>query len=505
MEMKLPYQPGGTDSSSDPESDLPPRNITISTGGISICRPLLGFPKSNLVATCEANNVPFVTDKTNFDPTLTPRNAIRSLLAESRLPRALQPPSILSLIKSSQDLLRESTRLSNLLLRECKLQELNLKAGTMTVRFPGEMVLDAHVHATNGRDPTQRIRQIQALSLRRITEILSPFPENHFSLRGFEKFIDRVFDSTSQTQQQKQAFTLGGVLFKPLPQKGSNGRKNTWLVSRQPFMRHRLPALSFDIPIPSSSARSLANQNQNQNQSQNQNQNQDQNQDQNQEQNQEQNYTPWQLWDNRYWFRFALVPDQSLSPPQNTTPSSTSSSPRFPPSQTDTNATSNPTTTTTTKGELQSLSLTLRPLQQSDLEILRKFALTSPPPPTLSSTSTSTSPPHNTPTPPKQLPNKDNNKNTKSFLTALSRNAPAQTRFTLPVLVLGEQSHGRQIPLALPTLDTMCLDPREVQGWIGGGYCLRWEWMFKRIDGEVVGGMGCGGGGYLDNGRLMDR
>ena len=474
MEMKLPYQPGGPESYSDSESDLPPRNITIATGGISICRPLLGFPKSNLVATCEANNVPFVTDKTNFDPTLTPRNAIRSLLAENRLPRALQPPSILSLIKSSQNLLRESTRLSNLLLRQCKILELNLKAGTMTVRFPDEMVLDAHVHATNGRDPTQRIRQIQALSLRRITEILSPFPENHFSLRGFEKFIDRVFDSTSQTQQQKQAFTLGGVLFKPLPQKGSDGWNNTWLVSRQPFMRHRLPALSFDIPIPSSGASSLANQNQNQNQ----------------------NFTPWQLWDNRYWFRFALVPDQSLSLPQDTTLSSTSSSPHFSPSQTDANASPSPPSSdtkpssnpTTTKGELQSLSLTLRPLQQSDLEILRKLTLTSPP--TL--TSTSTSPPHNTP--PKQPSNKDNNNNTKSPLTALSRNAPAHTRFTLPVLVLGEQSHGKQIPLALPTLDTMCLDPREVQGWIGGGCCLRWEWMFKRIDGEVVGGMGCGRG-----------
>ncbi|PLN79153.1 PP-loop family-domain-containing protein [Aspergillus taichungensis] len=436
LEMKLSYPPGVTESGPNSESESEPnpshRNVTISTGGISICRPLLGFPKSNFVATCEANNVPFVTDKTNFDPTLTPRNAIRSLLAENRLPRALQPPSILSLIKASKELLRKSTRLSNLLLRECKILELNLSVGTMTIRFPGEIVLDEHVHLENGRDPTQRIRQIQALSLRRITEILSPFPENHFSLKGFEKFIDRVFCSTSRTQQQKQAFTLGGVLFKPLSQKGRGGCENTWLVSRQPFMRHRLPVLSVDIPVPSSGSSSLANENQEQNR----------NQEQTQTQNQQENYTPWQLWDNRYWFRFALVPE-TLSQPAST--GSTSSSPQSSPSQTDTKApsslssntepSSNPAAAATTT-KTKTLPLTLRPLQQSDLEFLRKSTFTSPsptsPPPTLTPTPTSTSTPNQHPNQHrKQSLNKDTN---KTILKTLTRNAPAQTRFTLPVL-----------------------------------------------------------------------
>ncbi|PLB42071.1 tRNA lysidine(34) synthetase [Aspergillus candidus] len=494
LEMKLPYQPN-----SNPDSKShPSQSVTISTGGIFICRPLLAFPKSNLVATCEANGVPFVTDKTNFDPTLTPRNAIRSLLTENWLPRALQPPSILSLIKASQGLLRDSTRLSNLLLRECRILELKLNAGTMTVKFPSEASLDEHIHSTNGRDSTQRIRQIQALSLRRITEILSPFPDNHFSLRGFEKFIDRVFPSTSQPQQerQKQAFTLGGVLFKPVSQKGDREWDNTWLVSRQPFMRHRLPTLSFDISISSPSSPSSSSSSPP-----------DQQKKQGPNQNQESNYTPWQLWDNRYWFRFALVPDMG------STLSSTSSSPQSSSrSQTDTKASFSPLPSLNTKASSSPtaeqpnfVSLTLRPLQQSDLEYLRKTTptpstSTSSPPPT--STSTPTSSPQNTPTPtptpPKQPPNKDNNNNHKSTLTTLSRNAPAQTRFTLPVLVLEEKSSGnQQIPLALPTLETLCLTPGPGPGSreVLGGYRIRWEWMFKSIDGEVVEIMG---GGVID-------
>ncbi|KAL3264478.1 hypothetical protein ABHI18_000693 [Aspergillus niger] len=79
----------------------------IATGGISITRPLHAFPKRSLLATCKANKIPYVEDPTNFDPTLTPRNAIRSLLAEKKLPRALREESILSLMRKSNMLLRE--------------------------------------------------------------------------------------------------------------------------------------------------------------------------------------------------------------------------------------------------------------------------------------------------------------------------------------------------------------------------------------------------------------
>ncbi|KAG8990183.1 hypothetical protein FRB90_001872 [Tulasnella sp. 427] len=46
-----------------------------------VVRPLLSLPKDRLIATCEAQDLDYVQDVTNFNPALTPRNAIRSVLA----------------------------------------------------------------------------------------------------------------------------------------------------------------------------------------------------------------------------------------------------------------------------------------------------------------------------------------------------------------------------------------------------------------------------------------
>lgn len=46
-----------------------------------IIRPLLTLPKDRLIATCQENNLDYVEDATNFNPALTPRNAVRAVLA----------------------------------------------------------------------------------------------------------------------------------------------------------------------------------------------------------------------------------------------------------------------------------------------------------------------------------------------------------------------------------------------------------------------------------------
>ncbi|CAK7214900.1 hypothetical protein SEUCBS140593_002346 [Sporothrix eucalyptigena] len=65
--------------------------------GIMAYRPLLPFAKDRLVATCLANNVPWFEDKTNADPTMTMRNALRYVARNHTLPKALQKPAILQL------------------------------------------------------------------------------------------------------------------------------------------------------------------------------------------------------------------------------------------------------------------------------------------------------------------------------------------------------------------------------------------------------------------------
>ncbi|KAJ5101762.1 hypothetical protein NUU61_003984 [Penicillium alfredii] len=282
--------------SSDPESKTPTTQkqappsslateISLATGGILLCRPLLSFPKANMLATCHENCIPYVSDPTNFDPTLTPRNAIRSLLASNAFPRALQPTSILSLIRASQDLLQTSDELSNQLLKsQCRILDANHKTGTVILQ-----ILDSASTAPPDPQlanlPAFRLHQIQTLTLRRITELVSPFPRNHFSLRSFEPFVPRLFVSSNNSHddplsRKKQSFTLGGVMFQPLARehsmpestsKHAQGAANIWLLSRQPFMKNRSPVTKVDTPMAGP-------------------------------------WTSWTLWDHRYWFRFSVTP-----------------------------------------------------------------------------------------------------------------------------------------------------------------------------------------------------
>ncbi|KAL1855432.1 hypothetical protein Plec18170_004151 [Paecilomyces lecythidis] len=272
--------------SSSPELPQQNEDTIISTGGILIYRPLLSFPKSNLVATCIENNVPFVNDPTNFDPTLTPRNAIRHLLSTNKLPQALRPPSVLSLIERSKELVNQSIELSNEVLKACKIQKFNSRAGWMVVRFPSLPPRDNNDTRNEEENQKRHSLQIQALTLRRVTELLSPFPENHFSLRNYEKFAERLFNASEG--ESRAPFTVGGVIFRPLRDESQNGhiadqQRNTYLLSRQPYMRHRLPILNFEFPSPTAADTK------------------------NTTEQSKTIYTQWSLWDDRYWIRLRLT------------------------------------------------------------------------------------------------------------------------------------------------------------------------------------------------------
>ncbi|PYI11150.1 adenine nucleotide alpha hydrolases-like protein [Aspergillus sclerotiicarbonarius CBS 121057] len=419
----------------------------ISTGGISICRPLLAFPKTNLLATCHENNVPFVSDPTNFDPTLTPRNAIRSLLSENKLPRALHPPSILSLIQKSNALLQSATDSSNDLLKQCTLLSLAPSTGTMILNFPQPSHND---HQPNSNpDP-----QIQSLTLRRITELISPFPENHFPLRSFEPFISRIFPSFSPTkkdslpQKQKQLpkqlpFTLGGLMFQPLHWNqpppttttnptNQNTTSNTWLLSRQPYMRNRHPILPITIPIPTPHLPNTPNPNPTPHP------------------NPQNDTSTWHLWDNRYWFRITATLKPMNLPLQHTQSQSQSSpSPSPSPEQ-------NP------KHPSNNISLLIRPLQKSDLQVIRTA----------------------------ERAEAGKEKGKSALMERLGRDAPGLVRFTVPVLVMpGEVSgSGVDVPLALPTMDLWLPGAAEVQKT--APWDIRWEWRYKMIDRELLELMG---------------
>lgn len=427
----------------------PNGQIPISTGGIALCRPLLSFPKSQFLATCHQHDVPFVTDPTNFDPKLTPRNAIRSLLASNQLPRALQSTSILSLIKKSQDLLKESRELSNGLLRRCKLLDFRLTTGVAVIQFPSRKMEEA-LPARKTKNPLQQRHQIQTMTLRRITELISPFPENHFSLRSFENFTDRVFPTTTNAVSavsseesslspssskikapKQQTFTLGGVMLQPLQWKSSstatehhnnnndNGNDNIWLLSRQPFMRGRLPILHLGTPFPSPSTTNSPTNPQNEHK--------------HNLLSLSLSYTPWTLWDNRYWFRIAISPD--------------------------------PGRKYDSTSEAKSLPVIIRPLQQSDIRRIRDL---------LSSSTDEIG----------RVVKVRDHPIWMHLTETLSREAPGQSRFTLPVLAVKCPEFAEERVLALPTMSLRL--PVSVSLLGNEPWEIHWEWMYKMIDDQTV-------------------
>ncbi|RAK86065.1 PP-loop family protein [Aspergillus costaricaensis CBS 115574] len=401
------------------------KQYQISTGGISIARPLLSFPKRSLLTTCKENNIPYVDDPTNFDPTLTPRNAIRSLLAEKKLPRALREESILSLMRKSNSLLRSVTENSNEILERCAVLEFAPDTGCLIIKFPPPS-------PSKKPTPTETNKDTSSLTLRRITELISPFPENHFPLRSFEPFVSRVFPSSpppppsssisqerGNTPAKQHSFTLGGVMFQPLrcdssPPPSSTtttttpditNYENTYLITRQPYMRNRLPILPITVPIypPSSPSPSSSSWSSTQHSG-----------------NTETSQRPispsdWNLWDNRYWFR---VTGTSIPPPSGAGPTS--------------------------------LSLVVRPLQKSDLKGIRMAA---------------------------------DKEEMRALMDRLGRDAPGLVRFTLPMLVLVGDG-GKEVPLALPTMEMWM--PGAEDSLKSMSCSVRWEWMYKMIDREPL-------------------
>lgn len=111
--------------------------VTVSRpGGLQIHRPLLPFPKSMLVDVCESNHIKYVKDRTNEDPTLTLRNAVRYMRAKYALPRALRAKSVLDLRdwgqSSAQALVDRGTELLNMV----RVVMFDLRSGMMTTRVP---------------------------------------------------------------------------------------------------------------------------------------------------------------------------------------------------------------------------------------------------------------------------------------------------------------------------------------------------------------------------------
>jgi tRNA(Ile)-lysidine synthase len=107
----------------------------VEQGGIRILRPLLSVEKSRLIATCKENDVQWAEDKTNQEPTLASRNAIRHIYKNHKLPEALSIQSLVDTSLRMQKRLEAHRSYADMLFDEC-LMKLDIQTGALLIRFP---------------------------------------------------------------------------------------------------------------------------------------------------------------------------------------------------------------------------------------------------------------------------------------------------------------------------------------------------------------------------------
>lgn len=290
------HQSGAHDNLPMPDSKNTNRinPLVIERGGINIYRPLLAFGKSRLIATCQAEDMEWFEDPTNKDPSLTMRNAVRHLFRTAKLPAALQPESLLQLSEKCRQNDVLLTSVARNLLEKNPPSMFDTRAGTLTIQFP-----QLAQHSLSGSDLTPSdCGLVATYLLREAIRLISP--EQHVELTPVHNAAVRMFpellvgtnleskttvvsNAIDQTREANASvarpFTVAGVYCQPLsPEAATPTRahqERRWLLSRQPYRdaASARPCLSFP-PSPGQ-------------------------------------WSPWTLYDGRYWFRFLNETDRT--------------------------------------------------------------------------------------------------------------------------------------------------------------------------------------------------
>lgn len=156
--------------------------------GIIVCRPLLTCPKEDLIAYCEARNIPFVNDPTNADAHyLRPRlRAARAILEEEGL-------SSKRLAVTAQRLARARQALETL--------SEDLFARAMTARGEDKVALDWNILSAAPEELILRV-------LLRCVDLLNPARDYAPRMERMEQLLDRLL-----WEETFKSATLGGCLF----------------------------------------------------------------------------------------------------------------------------------------------------------------------------------------------------------------------------------------------------------------------------------------------------
>ncbi|KAL8732467.1 MAG: hypothetical protein Q9166_002680 [cf. Caloplaca sp. 2 TL-2023] len=290
---------------------LPPvkeyRKPGFEYGGVRIYRPLLNFRKSALEDALSEAQMPWVTDPTNHDPTLSIRNTIRFLIRKDLLPKALTGG-----LRTDGNTLEIAARrirakfshrndYAQELFQACHIVSFDSRSGRLHVRIPRLTSNSAYFWSRVKSQWTSELEHIGARVVRLLLHLVTP--QDHISLQSLEVATKSMFfDFTYATNfpppghrknhPARAAFTAGGVYCERVDSSigESPSESNepyrldpeyTWHLSRQPY---HLSLPEPECTTPPARPLSLYRE---------------------EKRRHEVLYPepPWQLWDGRYWIQ----------------------------------------------------------------------------------------------------------------------------------------------------------------------------------------------------------
>ena len=260
----------GVSHSGSCREDLLPEHMPfpIEDGGVRILRPLLGFDKSRLIATCECHGVIWAEDKTNHLQTYTSRNAIRHMLKNHQLPAALSIKSLVDISLHMQKRVHRHKDRAQLLLGKC-LKQLDLQAGSLLMRFPPfQELLDRPIKT---RSDVNEAKNTANYLLAGVGQLIAP--RETPPLGELVATVGNIWPEFAELEDtnsphagfsgNKTNYCIYGIWWRkwnrPSPFQRSSQKSHSsahphsheWFLTRQPLEHHRTGVSSGAIQYPS--------------------------------------------------------------------------------------------------------------------------------------------------------------------------------------------------------------------------------------------------------------
>lgn len=240
-----------------------------SRAGLQLVRPLLTVPKHSLLATCVHNDVSFVNDPTNFDPTITVRNAIRYLRSNYQLPYALSGESLLRLRHQAAVNHDKAVQQARHVALQCRLHHVSNDGLYLAFELPSSYSTLPELDISGF-----------AYFLGRVAELVSPLPSSRIPSTLDEIFVRRFLHKCRPSERGGLLNICGVIFHITNGTSAKNGGFINVVVFREPPRQAEMKRLRCDLcPVTEVKRESSSS-----------------------------TYTTrWLLWDNRIWIR-ALSP-----------------------------------------------------------------------------------------------------------------------------------------------------------------------------------------------------